>query len=132
MRYLIDSDIVIDHFLGQDAATELLARLDDDGGIAIGVVTYMEVYQGLLRDAAGGDPRSRLADFLVDRPVLSFTPLIAQRCAHLREELRRRGRPVRPRYLDLINAATAIEFDLTLVTRNTADYEDVPGLRLHP
>jgi len=132
VRYLIDSDIVIDHFLGQDAATDLLARLDDDGGIAFGVVTYMEVYQGLLRDTAGGDPRIRLEDFLADRPVLLFTPLIAQRCAHLREDLKRGGRRVRHRLLDLINAATALEFDLTLVTHNTQDYDDIPGLRLNP
>jgi predicted nucleic acid-binding protein len=131
VRYLIDSDFVIDHFLGQATATNLLGRLDDDGGIAIGVVTYMEVYQGLLRDAAGGDPRTRLDDFLAGRPVLSFTPEIAQRCAHLRDDLRRRSRPVRPRYLDLINAATAIHHDLAIVTRNTPDYEDIPGLRLH-
>ncbi len=33
--------------------------------------------------------------------------------------------------LDSITAATAFEYDLTLVTRNTADYDDIPGLRLH-
>ena len=50
----------------------------------------------------------------------------------VREDLRRSGRRVRHRLLDLINAATAIEYDLTLVTRNTVDYADIPGIRLHP
>lgn len=40
------------------------------------------------------------------------------------------GKRVRQRALDLLIAATAIEHNLTLVTRNQADYRDVPGLML--
>ncbi len=35
------------------------------------------------------------------------------------------------RSLDLIIAATALEYNLTLVTRNTEDYADVPDLKLY-
>ncbi|HUZ03134.1 MAG TPA: hypothetical protein VMU89_22540, partial [Thermomicrobiaceae bacterium] len=55
---------------------------------------------------------------------------VARRCAELREELRRQDRRVRARALDLMVAATALQYDLTLVTRNIADYDDVPGLVL--
>ena len=56
---------------------------------------------------------------------------IAERCAGLRETLQRHGKRVRPRALDLIVAATALEYGLTLVTRNTDDYRDIPGLTLY-
>jgi predicted nucleic acid-binding protein len=36
---------------------------------------------------------------------------------------------VRQRALDLIIAATALEHDLTLVTRNREDFQDIPGLQ---
>jgi predicted nucleic acid-binding protein len=59
-----------------------------------------------------------------------LSPAIARRCARLREELKGRGRRVRDRALDLIIAATALEHELRLVTRNLADYEDIPDLAL--
>jgi len=56
---------------------------------------------------------------------------VARRCARLRLDLKNRGKRVRSRALDLITAATALEHGLTLVTRNTVDYHDIPGLTLH-
>ncbi len=41
------------------------------------------------------------------------------------------GGPLQHRTLDLVIAATAITHDLEVVTRNTRDYQDVPGLRLY-
>jgi predicted nucleic acid-binding protein len=37
---------------------------------------------------------------------------------------------VNSRALDLIIAATALEYDLTLVTKNTDDFKDIPHLSL--
>jgi predicted nucleic acid-binding protein len=42
----------------------------------------------------------------------------ARRCARLRETLRKQGKRVKPRALDFIIAATALEHGLTLVLRN--------------
>jgi predicted nucleic acid-binding protein len=67
------------------------------------------------------------AECLSDYP---FGRAEAQRCAEIREVLRSEGKRVRQRALDLMIAATALEHDLTLVTNNAADYQDVPGLRL--
>ncbi len=48
MGYLIDSDWVVDHLAGNDEANQLLARLSDED-IAISIITYLEIYQGVLR-----------------------------------------------------------------------------------
>ena len=45
--------------------------------------------------------------------------------------MRKAGKRVNSRALDLLIAATALEYDLTLVTRNTEDYGDIPGLKLY-
>ena len=64
-------------------------------------------------------------------PVLQFSVDEARRCAELRVSLRSRGKRIRPRALDLITAAIALENGLTLVTRNTHDFDDIPGLLLY-
>jgi predicted nucleic acid-binding protein len=38
---------------------------------------------------------------------------------------------VKSRALDLIIAATALEYGLTLVTKNTDDFKDIPDLTLY-
>jgi tRNA(fMet)-specific endonuclease VapC len=62
---------------------------------------------------------------------ISFSTAVARRCASLREQLRTAGKRVRPRALDLLIAATALDHNLTLVTRNVKDYDDIPDLRLY-
>lgn len=62
---------------------------------------------------------------------LKMASAVARRCAGLREMLRKQGKRVNQRAFDLLIAATAIEHGLTLVTRNTDDYEDIPGLKLY-
>jgi predicted nucleic acid-binding protein len=47
MAYLIDSDWVIDHLLDLPEAVQRLAALAEQG-IAISIITYLEVYQGVL------------------------------------------------------------------------------------
>ncbi len=129
MLHLIDSDIFIDYLDGHPVITPFVESLGPDD-FAIGVVTFMEVYEGLLRRPDAEEVRRRFDAFVAVHPALSFTPEIATRCAVLRDDLRRRNRPVRSRYLDLINAATALEYGLTLITRTRDDYADVPGLVL--
>src|SRR6266487_3402376 len=130
MPYLIDSDVVIDHLADVPAATELLEQLASDG-IAVSIITYMEAYQGVLRSPHPIRARKQFAAFLETVPVLPFSPDSAKRCAQLRETLHSEGKRVKARALDLMTAAIAIEHGLTLVTRNVADYTDIPNLKVH-
>ena len=130
MPYLIDTDWVIDLLGNVPEALQLLDRLAQDG-IAISIITYMEAYQGVERSPHPEEAQNKLSALLDSLPVVSLSPAVAQRCARLRETLRKQGKRVNARSLDLIIAATALEYNLTLVTRNTEDYADVPGLKLY-
>ena len=130
MSYLIDSDWVIDHLANVEEATQLLSRLSQVG-IAITAITYMEAYQGVLRSPIREGAEELLAAFVEEIPIIRFTPATARVCASIREALKKQGKRVNSRALDLLNAATALEHDLTLVTRNLDDYEDIPGLKLY-
>ncbi len=131
MPYLIDTDLVIDHLANITQANQLLDKLAPEG-IAISIITYMEAYQGVVRSPNPQEARAKFQTFRRSVPVLPFSLTVAKRCATLREQLKQEQKRVKSRALDLINAAIALEHDLTLVTRNTEDYQDIPGLELYP
>jgi tRNA(fMet)-specific endonuclease VapC len=130
MIYLIDTDVVIDHLNADPATVQLLEPLTV-AGIAISIVGFMETYQGIFRNPNPAAVQEEFDDFLDGVPVIPLAEDIARRCAQLREDLKQQGKRVRSRALDLITAATALHYNLTLVTRNTADYDDIPGLTLY-
>ena len=129
MPYLLDSDQCIYALTGRPDTLELIERLLPHG-CAISVITYMEVYQGILRAPDRDRASEQLGQFLRGIRIIPIDQEIAERCAALRQELKERSRRVNSRALDLLNAATAMTYGLTLVTLNTADYADVPGLQL--
>lgn len=111
MRYLLDSVIVIDHFNGVAAATGFLERYAAES--ALSVITRAEVLAGF--DADAESVALRLLDVF---PTLPLTVEIADDAARLRRGSRWKLR-------DAIQAAIARAHGLTLVTRNTRDFQ--PG-----
>src|SRR5579871_5840439 len=118
MPYLIDSNHVIYYLDDLPDAVALLDRLAQDG-IAVSIITYMEVFQGIEASSRPRRARAKFNAFFDGVPVLPMSIAVAQRCARLRRTLKSQGRRVNSRALDLIIAATALEHRLTLVTRNT-------------
>jgi predicted nucleic acid-binding protein len=130
MAYLIDSDWIVEHLANSDEANQLLSQLSEDG-IAISIITYIEMYQGVLRSPDPKEAERKLQTFVDAVSVLSISAAVARRCAHIRETLRKQGKEFRRRVFDLLIAATALEHNLTLVTRNRANYADGPNIRFY-
>lgn len=77
--------------------------------------------------------RSMRAAFLrqvESRPVLEISRHTAAACGLLAAAVKQSGRSPRPRYNDLWIAAQAIENGYTLLTLNTGDFANLPGLRI--
>jgi predicted nucleic acid-binding protein len=129
MPYLIDSDWVIPYLADAPWAQMLLGQLTAEG-LAISIVTYLEVYEGVLSSPTPREAETKFQALLRGVLVIGISQAIARRCALLRKTLRDQGRRVQGRALDLPIAATALEQDLILVTRNREDFADIPGLQL--
>jgi hypothetical protein len=129
MPYLIDSDWAIDHLNDDERAIRLLSELARDR-MYISIITYMEAFQGTLRDQ---DPArlAKLRTFVAGIPILQFDEAVAEVCARIREQVRGGRVRANRRAHDLMIAATALYHGLTLVTRNVGDFADVPGLDLY-
>jgi predicted nucleic acid-binding protein len=128
MPYLLDTDILRYYLDDIPEAIAFVSTLIPDG-ITVSIITYMELYQGTLQTPDPSQAQERLAALLETVPLLPLSPAVARRCAYLREELKNQGKRVRQRTLDLLIAATALEHNLTLVTRNREDFADIPELQ---
>jgi tRNA(fMet)-specific endonuclease VapC len=127
MTALIDTDRVIDYLQGIPEAHALLRSLLDDG-IAISIVTYAEVYEGIYYGSNPAHHERVFRNFLQGAQVLGISRAVARRLAQIRGDLRRRGLLLP--MADLVIAATALEHDLALVTRNTRHFERISGLQI--
>ena len=77
--------------------------------------------------------RSKRAAYLrqvESRPVLEVSKHTAAAFGLLAAAVKQSGRAPRPRYNDLWIAAQAIEHGYILLTLNTGDFADLPGLRI--
>jgi tRNA(fMet)-specific endonuclease VapC len=121
---LIDTDRVVDYLKGiPDAHTQLRLLLDD--GLAISIVTYAEVYEGIYYGSNPRQHESVFKSFLMGTQVLGINRSVAQRFAQIRGDLRRRGLLLP--MADLVIAATALEHNMALVTRNRRHFERIQG-----
>ena len=91
----------------------------------------MEIVEGIAGGATPQRAGQGMRASMRGTRLLAVSRAVADRAAAIRLELRRQERQVNERALDILVAATALEHDLTLVTRNTRDYQGILGLRLY-
>jgi tRNA(fMet)-specific endonuclease VapC len=128
VKYLVDTDWVIDAFANIPTALTPLVRHARDG-IAVSVLTFGELYDGAY---GSQNPLAEIAgyrQFLSGYTVLTVTDAIMDRFAQLRYDLRRQGQLI-PDF-DLTIAATALVHNLTLMSRNVRHFNRIPGLVLY-
>ncbi len=101
-------------------------------GLAISVITFIEVCEGIYRSREPLRTERVFRSFLRVVKVLEITRTVARRTAHIRGHLGQQRLPTDNRAFDLVIAATALTYDLTLITRNLRHYNDIPDLKLYP
>jgi tRNA(fMet)-specific endonuclease VapC len=124
MSFLVDTDTCSAHMKGHAKVTQRF--LQYTGRLHISVIALGELFTWTSRASAPPRRLQTLLALLKDVRVLDITPPVAQRFGAIRADLLDRGLPTPD--LDLLHAATALEFGFTMVTHNVADYANVPGL----
>jgi toxin FitB len=129
MSILCDTNIISELVrpapnLGVVAWSETLTSIN------LSVITVEEIYYGLT-----AKPNSRIQNwfenFLITHcQILPITSEIAKCAGELRGVLRTQGKP--RSQADMLIAATAKIHSLTLITRNTKDFEDCSISTLNP
>jgi predicted nucleic acid-binding protein len=96
--------------------------------IAISLITYGEIYDGINWGHAPERHERAFKQFLGQVDVLPLNRRIMRQFAQLRGMLRRQGQ-ILPEP-DLLIAATALHYNLILVTGNARHFQRIPGLTI--
>lgn len=127
--HLVDTDYVVDVLNNRETAIRLLMELAPQG-LAVSMLSYAELYEGAYYARNPEAALAALESFLKGKTLLPVSLTVVRRFAVLRGSLTRAVRQ-QAGDLDLRIAATALAFDLTLLTHNLRDFQLVPGLRLY-
>lgn len=125
MRYLLDTDWTIQYLNGLERFIERIDNLEPEG-LSLSIISIGELYEGVFGAA---DPRAREDEFhaLLERvEILPVDVEVARIFAVERSRLRRDGLLIGD--LDLLIAATALRYDLTLLSNNRRHFERIPSL----
>jgi tRNA(fMet)-specific endonuclease VapC len=127
MRYLLDTCVISDFIKGEPGTTIKLKRTPPIE-IAISTITVMELRYGLaLNPQRALKIAPVIADILAAVTILPFGTIEAEQAAQIRAILKSQGQPIGA--YDLLIAATALRYKLTMVTANQREFERVPDLQ---
>ena len=124
MSFLIDTDIC-SAYLKNDRRVMGKGMLHY-GGLSVSVVTAGELLAWGLRAKAPPKRLQKVQRFLGGVNIIAVDLVVAEKFGEIRAASLDRGR--NPGQMDLLNAATALVHNMTMITHNVADYAIVPGL----
>lgn len=124
-QYLVDSDILIDFFKRRAYSVSLLSKLRQQGTLAVSILSIAEL-------RAGWDDTE--ANYLLPRlykllKIKNLDYTIAELAGKFRWEFRAKG--ISLPTIDSLIAATAINENCQLVTRNKKDFP-MPEIKFYP
>jgi tRNA(fMet)-specific endonuclease VapC len=127
MSFLLDTNICSAHLKRPGG---LMHRcVQHSGGLYIPTIVLGELYIWAYHRQNPTPVIQRIEnDLLPDVTVLDFDPDCAKEFGKVRGQLLQQGISVSR--VDLLIGAVALVHNLTMVTHNTTDYQNIPGLRL--
>lgn len=127
MRFLLDTDTCVFALRGRASVRERLAAIGPEQ-VALSVITLAELRYGASCSARPQANHHAIDDFVSALAVLGVDAETARAFGDIKAHLRQAGQLIED--MDLLIAATAHAYDLTLVTNNAAHFGRIPGLRL--
>ena len=123
-RFLLDTNIVI-AFLKGDAQVQY--GMDRAAEVFVPAIAMGELHFGAAKSDRPTQNAARIEQFVEGRRILFIDSAVARQYGTLKNNLRRKGRPIPEN--DIWIAAIALERGLTLVTRD-AHFDAIDDLRI--
>lgn len=127
MKYLLDTDTLVYFYKRAGNCHQHLEHVSDQD-IAISTINMFELEFGLAKSSNPLPLRAFLRELIRRYNVVDFDTTACQRAGEIRAYLQSKGTPIGP--YDVQVAGVAMARDLVLVTRNTREFERVPGLKV--
>ena len=128
MKYILDTNICI--YIIKSHPERVIKKFSEFslGDIFISSITVYELMYGAYKSRQIEKNHTAIRKFVSPLEVLPFDEGCADICGKIRANLEMNGKIIGP--MDLQIAATALAFDLTLVTNNVKEFERVESLRV--
>jgi predicted nucleic acid-binding protein len=126
MKYLLDTNIIVDHLRGKRALAPDYLK----AGSVVSVITQAELFYGAYKSQRQEHNLKKIKEMLADLKI-GTQPLeedVLDRYGQLKAKLEKKGRRLDD--FDLLIAATALGLGLTLVTRNIKHFSRIPQLKV--
>ncbi len=127
MKFLIDTDWVINHLRGKDE-TRLKLKEFRSFGLGISVISVAELYEGVYQSKNPNQAKAELEALLSLFSSLGIDRDICRIFGQERARLRKQGKLIDN--FDLMIASTAIYHNLILLTNNRKHFEEIEGLKI--
>ena len=126
MSLLLDTDICSAHMRRPAALAHRF--IQHTGQLAISSVSLAELYAGAYQHSQANRLLALIHDLRQEVQIVDFDAACAEKFGQVRGTLLRQGIAVPT--TDLMIATAALVHDLTLVTHNIADFQNIPALRV--
>jgi tRNA(fMet)-specific endonuclease VapC len=128
LEYLLDTNTCIRFLNGSSRSVAVRMAEADPASLALSSIVKAELLFGARRSAREQANLALLERFFEPFASLPFDDRCADEYGRLRSELEGVGRPIGPN--DLLIAATARAYELTLVSNNTREFGRIARLRV--
>ena len=136
MKYLLDT-CVLSELVKPEPETRVVAWINAqaDNSLFVSSITLAELLKGIAklqdskRKAALTQWLNQIREEMADR-ILAFDDSTAEYWANICANAEKTGRTLSA--FDSLIASTAVQHGLTIVTRNTPDFEAVPAMLINP
>jgi tRNA(fMet)-specific endonuclease VapC len=127
MKYLIDTDWIIDHLRGKEEMRNKLKEFKPSG-IAVSIISLAELYEGVYYSKNQEKSQKQLETLLTQFSLLEVDKETCKIFGKERGRLRKAGKIICD--FDLLIASTALSHNLTILSNNSKHFERLEGLNI--
>ena len=127
VTHLVDTDWAIHYLHGRQDIMDRLEVLKHEG-LGLSIISLAELYEGIYYSRNPAQNEQGLRDFLQGVDIIGLDEEAAKIFGRERGRLRAVGMMIGD--FDLLIGATALQYDLTLLTNNRQHFERIEGLRI--
>jgi tRNA(fMet)-specific endonuclease VapC len=128
MEYLFDTSWIIEVLAGRGETARQHKRLNL-AKIAVSYVSIGEIYEVAFNYANPQAHLSSFREFLAPFQRLTLNEPIMETFAEVRAHLRRRGEIISD--FDMLIGATALHYNLIVLTNNKKHFNRIPGIKIY-
>jgi tRNA(fMet)-specific endonuclease VapC len=128
MKVLLDTNICI--YIIKRKPQSVLEHFQqfNVGDVCLSTITLYELMYGAYKSQLPENNRQAIRQFVSPLEILPFDEGTADWCGYIRAMLEKQGNVIGP--MDLQIAATALSYNLTLVTNNNKEFPRIQNLKI--